>query len=128
MPRTGNSSSNRRGSAGGACLSYTDHGAPERTMPTGSQLSISFSEAVHGSTTEKTFCSRIRRAISCVYWAPKSRITMDWLAEDGLSLDLEWDWGCTDEFLKSADRCKGAEDRSGLAHRGRWLQRPDGLA
>ena len=31
---------------------------------------------VQGSTTENTFCSRIRLAISCVYCAPKSRMTM----------------------------------------------------
>ena len=42
----------------------------------------SSSFAVHGSTTEKTFCSRMRRAMSCVYCAPKSRMTMDWLSED----------------------------------------------
>src|SRR5579864_611639 len=37
-------------------------------------------DAVHGSTTEKTFCSRMRRAISCEYCAPKSRTTMDWVS------------------------------------------------
>jgi len=35
---------------------------------------------VQGSTTEKTFCSRIRRAISCVYCEPKSRMTIVWVA------------------------------------------------
>jgi hypothetical protein len=35
---------------------------------------------VQGSTTEKTFCSRIRRAISCVYCEPKSRITIVWVS------------------------------------------------
>src|SRR5579862_1430310 len=28
-------------------------------------------------TTEKTFCSRMRRAMSCVYWEPKSRMTIE---------------------------------------------------
>src|ERR1017187_5499815 len=97
MPSTGMSSSNTRASAGGASLSYTDHGAPESTMPTGEQLLTSSSDAVQGSTTEKTFCSRMRRAMSCVYCAPKSRMTMDWLRTD---------WVSTDEFLKSDGLCK----------------------
>src|SRR5580658_6506364 len=69
-------------------------------MPTGEQLLTSSSEAVQGSTTEKTFCSRMRRAMSCVYCAPKSRMTMD---------SLSLDWGSTDEFLKSAAPCKEAD-------------------
>src|SRR5207302_2023025 len=67
-------------------------------MPTGAQLLTSSSEAVQGSTTEKTFCSRMRRAMSWVYCAPKSRMTMD---------SLSLDWGSTDEFLKSDGPCKG---------------------
>ena len=69
-------------------------------MPTGAQLLISSSEAVQGSTTEKTFCSRMRRAMSCVYCAPKSRMTM--LVDGWLRLD----WVSTDEFLKSDGPCK----------------------
>src|SRR6267154_6184540 len=44
-------------------------------MPEGSSLRISSSVVVHGSTEEKTCCSRMRRAISWVYWPPKSRTT-----------------------------------------------------
>src|SRR5258706_12487828 len=72
-------------------------------MPTGAERLISSSDAVQGSTTEKTFCSRMRRAMSCVYCAPKSRMTMDSLSNDWVRLD----WGSTDEFLKSDGRCKG---------------------
>src|ERR1700693_209542 len=72
-------------------------------MPTGPQALISLSEAVQGSTTEKTFCSRMRRAINCVVCAPKSRMTMDWLCDEELSLD----WGSTDECLKFIEECKG---------------------
>src|SRR5260370_42672472 len=72
-------------------------------MPTGAQFFTSFSAAVQGTTTEKTFCSRIRRAMSWVYCAPKSRITMDWFSGDWLRLD----WDSTDEFLKSKGWCKG---------------------
>src|SRR5258707_15612602 len=49
-------------------------------MPMGLYGWISSSEAVHGSTAEKTFCSRMRRAINCVYCAPKSRMTIDWVS------------------------------------------------
>ena len=44
--------------------------------PAGFHFRISSSEAVPGRTTEKTRASRIRRAISCVYWEPKSRTTI----------------------------------------------------
>src|SRR5947209_16367519 len=46
-------------------------------MPAGWYFLISSREAVQGRTTEKTFSSRMRRAINCVYCEPKSRITMD---------------------------------------------------
>src|SRR5580704_16545983 len=62
-------------------------------MPKGEELRISSTVAVQGSTTEKTFCSRMRRAISWEYWAPKSRTTIDWVS--------------TDECLKSEGKCKG---------------------
>jgi hypothetical protein len=45
-------------------------------IPTGEYLRISSIFAVQGRTTEKTFCSRTRRAISCEYCAPKSRTEM----------------------------------------------------
>src|SRR5438874_3912626 len=85
--------------ATGASLSYTDEGPPERMIPAGEYLRISSILAVQGRTTEKTFCSRTRRAISCEYCAPKSRTTID--------------WDSTDEFLKSELPCKaknGARD------------------
>src|SRR6185437_2214800 len=45
-------------------------------MPTGSCARISSIDAVHGRIAENTCCSRIRRAISCVYCPPKSRTTI----------------------------------------------------
>src|SRR5271163_3144861 len=45
-------------------------------MPDGSKALIFSRLELHGSTAEKTCCSRIRRAMSCVYWPPKSRTTM----------------------------------------------------
>src|ERR1700722_15789761 len=79
--------------ANGASLSYTEDGPPERMIPAGEYLRISSILTVQGRTTEKTFCSRTRRAISCEYCAPKSKTTID--------------WDSTDEFLKSEVLCKG---------------------
>src|ERR1035438_10160603 len=82
MPSTGRPSSKTLLFANGASLSYTDEGPPERMMPTGEELRISSTVALKGRTTEKTFCSRMRRAISCEYCAPKSRTMMDWVSTD----------------------------------------------
>ena len=73
-------SSRIAGSAGGASASYTDDGPPERINPIGLSARISSRGAVQGSTTENTFCSRMRRAISCVYCDPKSRMTIVWVS------------------------------------------------
>src|SRR2546430_12938001 len=59
----------------GASASYTELGPPERMMPAGSYLRISSTAVVHGRMALKTFCSRILRAMSCVYWPPKSSTT-----------------------------------------------------
>src|SRR5215469_11214051 len=45
-------------------------------IPMGLQARISPTGTVQGSTTLNTFCSRMRRAISCVYCEPKSRMTI----------------------------------------------------
>src|ERR1700674_4810639 len=76
MPSTRTPSCSTWGSHNGASLSYTELGPPDKTMPTGSSAQISSSFAVHGRTAENTCCSRMRRAISCVYWPPKSRTTI----------------------------------------------------
>src|SRR6185437_16015677 len=77
MPSTGTSSSSMAGSAGGASASYTEHGPPDRMIPSGFCARTCSMGAVQGSTTENTFCSRMRRAISCVYCEPKSRMTIE---------------------------------------------------
>src|SRR5271170_4694359 len=76
MPRTGTPSCSTLGSHTGASLSYTELGPPDKTIPTGSSARISSSFAVHGKTAENTCCSRIRRAINCVYCPPKSSTTI----------------------------------------------------
>ena len=76
MPSSGRPVFSTAGSALGAAASYTLDGPPESTMPFGSSASTSLNGAVHGSTTENTLNSRMRRAISWVYCEPKSRITI----------------------------------------------------
>src|SRR5277367_3589297 len=76
MPSTGTPSCSTLGSHTGASLSYTELGPPDKTIPTGSSARISSSLAVHGKIAENTCCSRIRRAISCVYCPPKSSTTI----------------------------------------------------
>src|SRR5215469_17911058 len=76
MPSTGNPIDRMPASHGGAPASYTEFGPPDSTMPTGSSFRICSIPAVHGRIALKTFCSRIRRAISCVYCPPKSSTTM----------------------------------------------------
>src|SRR5271154_5550334 len=76
MPRTGTPNCSTLGSHAGASLSYTELGPPDKTIPTGSSARISSSLAVHGKIAENTCCSRIRRAISCVYCPPKSSTTI----------------------------------------------------
>src|SRR5580658_15539 len=76
MPSTGTPSCSTLGSHTGASLSYTELGPPDKTIPIGSSARISSSFAVHGKIAENTCCSRIRRAISCVYCPPKSSTTI----------------------------------------------------
>src|SRR5688572_1146250 len=45
-------------------------------IPRGASSRIFASGTLNGWISEYTFCSRTRRAISCVYWPPKSRIRM----------------------------------------------------
>src|SRR3954449_6855711 len=73
MPSTGMPSSSNSRRSFGAPSAYTDAGPPERMSPRGSRRLISSSGTVWGSSSAKTPHSRIRRAISCEYWPPKSR-------------------------------------------------------
>src|SRR4051812_22243733 len=82
MPRIGIPRSNTCFGMVGAPSSYTEDGPPDSTMPTGS-IARSFESSgslasVYGWISQYTACSRIRRAISCVYCDPKSRTTTTW--------------------------------------------------
>src|ERR1700731_3327370 len=75
IPSTGTPSDNNFGSHLGASGSYTELGPPDSTTPTGSSFISSPIDVVHGKMDENTCCSRIRRAINCVYCPPKSSTT-----------------------------------------------------
>src|SRR4029453_2447797 len=67
MPR-----SSRRGSRAGAPGSYTDRGPPDRIRALASWARTVSGSTSQGTTSEKTWHSRTRRAMSWAYWAPKS--------------------------------------------------------
>src|SRR5580658_10529688 len=76
MPRTGTPSSNTAAGARGGSRSVTDSGPPQRITARGAKARTSASSMSQGRISQYTPNSRTRRAISWVYWAPKSRIRM----------------------------------------------------
>src|SRR5215813_4613411 len=84
MPNTGTPRVNTEGGALGGSASVTDSGPPERTTPLGLNARTSSSEMSQGRISQYTPNSRTRRAINCVYWAPKSRIRIRcaWISGD----------------------------------------------
>src|SRR5215211_5224025 len=72
-------SSSRRGSRAGAPGSYTDLGPPDRTRALASWARTVSGSTSQATTSEKTWHSRMRRAMSWAYWAPKSSTrTVSW--------------------------------------------------
>src|SRR3954453_17775303 len=79
MPSTGMPSSRRSARSSGAPSEYTDAGPPDSTSAAGRGSFMRSKPVVCGSSSAKTPHSRIRRAISCEYWPPKSRTrTSSW--------------------------------------------------
>src|SRR5579859_2407678 len=74
MPRMGKPESNTSCGALGAPGSVVDSGPPERMMPLAPNAAISAGSWSHAQISQYTPISRTRRAISCVYCAPKSRM------------------------------------------------------
>src|SRR6185437_181264 len=74
MPRIGTPASNTACGACGAPGSVVDSGPPERMMPFAPKRAICAGSWSHARISQYTPSSRTRRAISCVYCAPKSRI------------------------------------------------------
>src|ERR687898_1380587 len=73
MPSTGTSSSSSSARSSGAPSAYTEAGPPERTRAAGSRERTASRSTSCGKSPANTPQSRIRRAISCEYWPPKSR-------------------------------------------------------
>src|SRR6476646_6458357 len=76
MPSTGTPSSNTPAGAPGGPTSVTASRTPDHTMPRGLNARTSASLMSQGWISQYTPDSRMRRAINCVYCAPKSRIRM----------------------------------------------------
>src|SRR5436190_15251367 len=76
MPRIGTPSSNTCAGARGEFASVVDSGPPERMTARGAKRAISAGSWSHAQISQYTPISRTRRAMSCVYCAPKSRIRM----------------------------------------------------
>ncbi len=74
MPSTGTPRSNSPVAGIGAPSASTDIGPPERMMPFGAKALISASGRSGRWISQYTPSSRTRRAISWVYWLPKSRM------------------------------------------------------
>src|SRR5882757_419852 len=89
MPSTGTPSVKTTGGALGGCVSVTDSGPPERITPRGLSARTSSSVMSQGWISQYTPSSRTRRAMSCVYCAPKSRIRMRsaWISAWGVVVE-----------------------------------------
>ena len=76
MPSTGTPNSKSAVSGCGAPLPYTLAGPPLRISPFGRSAAIFAAGVSNGTICEYTWHSRMRRAMTCVYCEPKSRMTM----------------------------------------------------
>lgn len=73
MPSTGTPQAKIAGSQRGASALERLAGPPDRITPAARLERMSSAEVVNGTISEYTDNSRRRRAMSCVYWEPKSR-------------------------------------------------------
>src|ERR1700694_1768719 len=84
MPSTGIPARRASGSTCGAPASYALSGPPPRISPTGARFSNSDQGVVPGTSSQYTFASRTRRAISWLNCDPKSRTrTVCWFFSAG---------------------------------------------
>src|SRR5882672_10761812 len=90
MPSTGTPSSKTTSGARGVSSSVTEFGPPERMMPRGLKSRMNCSLTSKGCSSQYTPASRTRRAISCAYCAPKSRMRILSCCISGLRIE---DWG-----------------------------------
>src|SRR4051794_31808156 len=83
MPSTGMPSPSSSGRSSGAPSEYTEAGPPDSTSAAGRRSRICSVSIVCGRSSANTPHSRIRRAISCEYWPPKSRTSTSSRAVSG---------------------------------------------
>src|SRR4051812_8105647 len=75
MPSTGTPSSKTAWGARAVCSStVADAWLPERITPFGAKARIACASMSYGCSSQYTPDSRMRRAMSCVTWEPKSRM------------------------------------------------------
>src|SRR6266850_756299 len=84
MPSTGTPSWNTACGARPVDSSYADMWLPERTTPVAPNSRTEASLTSHGWISQYTRASRTRRAMSWVYWAPKSRMRIFWCLLDSV--------------------------------------------
>src|SRR6202050_5057951 len=86
MPSTGTPNSNTAAGARGGWESVTDSGPPDRITPRGAKSRTAAEEISQGWISQYTPLSRTRRAMSWVYCAPKSRISIRcaWMSGDAV--------------------------------------------
>src|SRR4051794_17556225 len=101
MPSTGMPSSSSSLRSAGAPSAYTEAGPPESTRPFGPRPLIRSSGVSCGSSSLKTPHSRIRRAISCEYWPPKSSTRTSSVAWAGAVLSTSTSSGSAPGTLRS---------------------------
>src|SRR5262245_20969198 len=83
MPSTGMPRSSTAGSQCGAPGSKTLLGPPEKMIPLGRISATRAAGRSCRTTWQQTFSSRTRRAMSCAYWAPKSKTRTSSSVEEG---------------------------------------------
>src|ERR671935_1430537 len=84
MPRTGTPRSNTALGARAVDSSYADMWLPERMTPAAPNSRTKASETSQGWISQYTLASRTRRAMSWVYWAPKSSMRIFWCLLDSV--------------------------------------------
>src|SRR5882672_3568542 len=84
MPSTGTPSWNTACGARPVDSSYADMWLPERITPVAPNARTEASLTSHGWISQYTRASRTRRAMSWVYWAPKSRMRIFWCLLDSV--------------------------------------------
>src|SRR5919205_3229391 len=102
MPSTGTPRSKTARGARPVDSSYADIWLPDRITPVAPNSRTKPSLTSQGWISQYTFASRTRRAMSWVYWAPKSRMSTFWCLLDSVIWRLLHDLHVMDVGLAHA--------------------------